>query len=181
MKFKSIKKMTGLGNYHVTTPWRDLKESINRWTEIFNLQLNPDFQRGHVWTKEQRRKYVEFKLRGGGVLNDAILFNHPGWQRDFEGDFMLVDGLQRLTSAMMFLNDEIKVFGSSFNEGYEFSEFEDKLDWNVCFDFYVNNLSTRAEVLNWYIELNSGGVVHSTEEIERVKNLLLAELKENKA
>lgn len=34
------------------------------------------------------------------------------------------------------------------------------------------DLSTRAEVLKLYLLLNSGGVVHSTEEIARVRKLL---------
>lgn len=41
--------------------------------------------------------------------------------------------------------------------------------------FNVNDLQTRTEVLRWYIEMNSGGVVHSDEEIERVKELLRQE------
>jgi len=36
----------------------------------------------------------------------------------------------------------------------------------------VNDLQTRAEVLQWYIDFNSGGVVHTAEEIARVKALL---------
>jgi len=34
---------------------------------------------------------------------------------------------------------------------------------------------TRAEVLTWYLQINAGGVVHSDEEIERVKELLKEE------
>lgn len=36
----------------------------------------------------------------------------------------------------------------------------------------VNNLKTREEVLQWYIDFNAGGTVHSKEEIDRVKKLL---------
>jgi len=36
----------------------------------------------------------------------------------------------------------------------------------------VNNLKTRKEVLQWYIEFNSGGTVHTDAEIQRVKKLL---------
>lgn len=39
----------------------------------------------------------------------------------------------------------------------------------------INNLQTRKEVLQWYIEFNSGGTVHTKEEIDRVKELLAAE------
>jgi len=49
---------------------------------------------------------------------------------------------------------------------------------NGMLKFNVNDLQTRGEVLQWYIEMNSGGVVHSDEEIKRVKKLL--EQEENK-
>ena len=39
----------------------------------------------------------------------------------------------------------------------------------------INNLQTRKEVLQWYIELNSGGTVHTDAEIDRVKKLLRKE------
>ena len=43
--------------------------------------------------------------------------------------------------------------------------------------FNVNNLKTKAEVLVWYIEFNTGGTVHTEEEINKVKMLLENETK----
>ena len=37
---------------------------------------------------------------------------------------------------------------------------------------HVNNLKTKREVLQWYIDMNAGGTPHTTEEIERVKKLI---------
>ena len=68
---------------------------------------------------------------------------------------------------LKFLNDEIPAFGTYF------SEFEDKLSFtDVFFTFHINNLQTKSEVLKWYIEMNSGGTIHTDEEINRVKQLL---------
>ena len=36
----------------------------------------------------------------------------------------------------------------------------------------VNDLQTKREVLQWYIEMNSGGTPHTEAEIERVKKLM---------
>jgi hypothetical protein len=36
----------------------------------------------------------------------------------------------------------------------------------------VNDLKTREEVLQWYLDLNSGGVVHTEEELNRVREML---------
>lgn len=40
------------------------------------------------------------------------------------------------------------------------------------FDFIINDLQTEEEVLNWYLEMNSGGTVHTKEELDKVKHLL---------
>ena len=36
----------------------------------------------------------------------------------------------------------------------------------------LNDLKSQREVLQWYIDLNSGGTPHSSEEIQRVKQLM---------
>jgi len=39
----------------------------------------------------------------------------------------------------------------------------------------MNDLKTRAEVLQWYIEFNAGGTPHTEAEINRVRELLKKE------
>lgn len=36
----------------------------------------------------------------------------------------------------------------------------------------VNDLKTEKEVLQWYVDMNSGGTPHTNEEIERVKKMI---------
>lgn len=51
-----------------------------------------------------------------------------------------MDGLQRVTAALAFLNDEIPVFGCLH------SEFEDKIPFTQSsFRFHIHNLKTRTE------------------------------------
>ena len=40
--------------YQVDVDFGSLKDNIERFIEQFNMELNPDFQRGHVWTEEQQ-------------------------------------------------------------------------------------------------------------------------------
>jgi hypothetical protein len=80
---------------------------------------------------------------------------------------VLVDGLQRLTALIRFLNNEIPIFGNYFKD------FEDNpRDSLTMIRFNINDLQTKAEVLQWYLDMNTGGTVHSDEEIQRVKELL---------
>ena len=130
------------------------------------LDLNPDFQRGHVWNEAQQIAWIEFFLRGGKT-GRVIYLNNPGWQRNYEGEFVLVDGKQRLEAARRFLNNEIPAFGSLFKE------YTDKMRLvGATMRLNVNTLQTRREVLKWYIDMNAGGTPHSNDEIRKVQELL---------
>ena len=54
-------------------------------------------------------------------------------------------------------------------------EFEDEFDHLMTMRFFVNDLKTRKEVLQWYVDLNAGGTVHTEAEIDKVRKLLVLE------
>lgn len=168
-KFKDVPKIT-IANYQIDVSWDYLKSNLQGYKETYNLDLKPDFQREHVWTEKQQIAYVEWALRGGKTgIN--ILFNCAGWNRSGSmNDMVLVDGLQRITAAMRFLNNEIPVFGTLYDD------YEDAFNWMATrFRFYINDLETREEVLQWYLDINTGGTDHTSEEIEKVHDLLKKE------
>lgn len=172
MKFKDIPQFPKI-YYSINLSWTDLEHWLERQSsqreDLSSLNINPDFQRGHVWTKKQQIAYIEFILSGGSS-GRHLYFNHPGWMSSFKGEFVLVDGLQRITAALEFIHNKLPAFGSIY------SQFEDRLHDEVDFIVNISKLQTRKEVLQWYVLMNSGGTPHSQAEIERVKQLLNEEV-----
>lgn len=169
MKFSDIKPFTGNPNYQIDIPLDYIKSTIDEFVKEFNLNLDPDFQRGYVWNDIQKSQYIEYILKGG-MRTTLILFNHPGWQKNFKGVMVLVDGKQRLNAITEFFDNKVKVFNHYFNE------FENKFPTTKFFiRFGINNLQTRLEVLNWYLELNSGGTIHTNEDLDKIKHLIKIE------
>lgn len=169
-KFKDIPQFTRDRNYQCDIDIIRIPRWINYMREDMELELNPNFQRGHVWTEEQQIAWLEFFLKGGKSGN-IIYFNCSFWYYNVpDGDyneFVCVDGLQRLTAICRFINNEIMVFGSYFKE------YEDLAILNRhTLKLIVNNLKTEKEVLQWYIDMNAGGTPHTKEEIDRVKKLI---------
>ena len=164
MKFSDIKKFPSV-RYNIDVAWDYLETHINRYIKEYGLQMNPDFQRGHVWTKEQQISFVEYMLKQPQV-GSCIYINHPNWMDSFEGDMVLVDGLQRLTAALSYLKNEIPAYGVYLKdmEGHGLR--------SIFFQFKIASIKTKKEVLEWYIDFNAGGTPHSKEEIEKVKLLL---------
>jgi hypothetical protein len=143
---------------------------VNDWIpdeQELGLQLDPDFQRGHVWNHSQQVAYIEYLLKGG-TSGKELYFNNTLRESTFcEGSYVCVDGLQRITAIQLFVTNKIKVFGCLLNE------FEGLIKTDLPrMTININDLGTRKQVLTWYLQMNTGGTVHADEEIARVKALL---------
>lgn len=138
------------------------------------MDLIPDFQRGHVWTQEQQERWIEAVIRGAiSTAGLLIQFNAPAWEPgEYRGDMpktiVCIDGLQRLTAIRRFVAGEIRAFGLTADQfagtSYDLRRYR--------FRVAVHGFQTRADLLQYYLDLNSGGTVHSTEELARVGGLL---------
>ncbi len=166
MKFNDIKTVPH-ANYRVDVHWQSLEKKINEETVDLKLDLNPDFQRGYVWTEKQQIKYCEWILRGG-KSGRILLFNCIGWSGIGSfGDYVIVDGKQRLNAALRFLRNEIPAFGTYFKDfSGNFFGVDARFEW------YINDLPDKKSVLEWYIDVNEGLTAHTPDEIERVKKMM---------
>lgn len=168
MKFSDIPQLTRSGTYQVNQAWEYIEEWIAERNECDanRLILEPDFQREHVWNETQQRRYVEYILRGG-ESGKVLYFNCSSWMKAFNTPIFLVDGLQRLTAVRKFLRNDLKIFDGCYR-----TDFDGRLPWKAEFLINVNDLPTRKDVLQWYIDLNAGGTPHTELEIDRVRALL---------
>jgi len=175
------KAFTRSAAYSVDVPWAYLEKWIVDHSEKRSraavLDLDPDFQRAHVWTREQQTAYVEYALRGGHAARE-LYFNCAGWMDDWRGPFVIVDGKQRLEAVRAFLRGDVPAFGKTLAEWRAEAEaagadVKDALGLGgPRFKIYVNDLKTREEVLRWYLDLNTGGTPHTDAEISKVRVML---------
>lgn len=179
-RFADIRKMIPWGDYSVDVGWQHIEAFLEEMT-TGRIEMDPDFQRGHVWTKDKQIAYVEYILQDGQASRQ-ILWNCADWasgprqpQRNLDDTVYLVDGKQRLQAVRLFMASKIPAFGTLFQD------YEDSLMMvKPTLRFHVNVLQTRAEMLRWYLELNTGGVVHTKEELDKVWVMLEAETKAKK-
>jgi hypothetical protein len=135
----------------------------------YSLDSNPDFQREHVWTEEQQKRFVGHVLSGGDVA--ALLMNEgPGgkWET-----VLLMDGKQRYKAIKDWLEGKFKAILPGGHE-YHISDVDEEAKATLSctgIRFGLVRLN-RKEMLDYYIRLNSAGTVHSESELERVKKLL---------
>lgn len=129
--------------------------------------LVPDFQRGRVWTVEQKERWVGFILEGG---RSPAMFTQV-----IKGDFgdWLIDGQQRLFALHDFYVGKI---GATFLDG---TRMEAITDWTPTERRFYRRLSipvaelsedvSKREILQLYLSLNSAGTPHTTGELDTVR------------
>lgn len=137
------------------------------------VDINPDFQRGHIWTESQQVAYIENVLRR--IVDESgltIRFNCPTWREtklsgDLPDQVVCIDGLQRLTAIRKFISKELPIFGLE----YELLPMRVILrDLQLVIKMY--DFQDRKDLLKFYLDINGGGTPHSKEELDRVRQLM---------
>lgn len=157
-----------------------------------SIILSPDFQREFVWAKQKQRELIESILLG---IPLPIFY----FSEDINGNFIVVDGKQRLNAIFSFINKEFELdkkmrflcLDKKNNEDVSFSDLEPKIQRKIE-DFtllcYIVSSSTPASIQNEiFIRVNRGGVRLNDQEIRnatnigKVTNKLLNLISNNKA
>ncbi len=137
---------------------------VKRYDEK-TLNLNPDFQRNEVWKNRQRSRLIESIL---------IKIPIPSFYIDArnESNWIVIDGLQRLSSIIRYIKDEYVLEDLEFLkdlEGKKFSELERTYQRRIE-DFkltlYLIRPNTPEEIaLNIFTRINTLGEPLSPQEI----------------
>lgn len=131
------------------------------------INLNPDFQRNYVWTLEKKCQLIESLM-----LNIPLPMFYVS--ADEDGDYSVVDGLQRLTTIKEFIIDnKFKLkkleFWSEQFDNYSFEELPVYIQNRILeteFTFTVINSGTPEVVKrNIFKRVNRGGAPLTEQEI----------------
>lgn len=155
--------------------WNTLSERLLAMGNDYGgLELNPDFQRGHVWSPEQQLGFIQNCLRGVVSSNGYLIqFNCASWaddpaSSDLPAGLQCLDGLQRFTAITEYMAGNVKPFGFTAEELVGTRFCPKKMHMKLA----VHDFTRRADLLHHYLSLNTGGTPHSADEIERVRELL---------
>lgn len=180
ISLKDIRPYIGPAQDQMAVSGRGIERFIEDHGREGGVDLDPDFQRGHVWQDHHRTRYVEHLLRGG-QHGRVIVWNSPDYayhdrrsDSDLPTTLVVVDGKQRLTAVRLFLADQVEVFG-----GNRLSDFDEQSRSDILMStsnllrltMHMHGLQYRRELLDLYLQLNEGAIAHAPEEIDRVRAL----------
>jgi hypothetical protein len=112
-----------LEHHNLRTSDRSPREIATSFRDTFGLDLNPEYQRGDVWTEDQRVALIRSWLTG--TPTGVVIFNDrttPEWKQANGYDptdrgepmYACIDGKQRITTAYMWYDDALAVPASWF-------------------------------------------------------------------
>ena len=134
-----------------------------------DIELNPYFQRHFIWDKTRQSRLIESIFLG--LPLPSIYFN----QYD-DGRLAVVDGLQRLHSIQIFMNDELSLMNLEYLkncEGKKFSQLKDILSplrlrrfgQTQLMCFVIDYRSPSKLKYDLFRRLNTGGKPLNNQEI----------------
>lgn len=134
----------------------------------FGVDMNPSYQRDHVWTLEDKVDLID------SIMNDVeigrFVFMKKPYDTNDKTMFEIIDGKQRLTAIIEFYEDRFEYKGKKFSELHPLDQnhFESKMTLKI--EPAYMDMETRIE---YFIRINTTGKVMDKEHLEKVKNMLV--------
>jgi len=147
----------------------DTIESIIRKHYFFGVDFNPDYQRGYVWTQEDKEMLLDsvFKNIDIGKFVFIRLSDSKWIERDF--GYEILDGKQRLSTLIEFYENKITYKGKYFNElsGKDKSVFR-----SHTVSVAEVGETDRKTVLKYFLMLNRTGKAMDENHLKVVEDML---------
>ena len=146
--------------------------SILRNIEQFGVDLDPSYQRKIVWTEQQQSKFVGAALENPKAVPPFWL-NWKHLEHDRSHSEM-VDGRQRTNACIRWLNGDIEaVCPCGITVAYQDLDEVDRRCCSTSIGFTWNFVDLDSiEIMKFYLRLNSGGTIHSPEDLAKVSKMI---------
>jgi len=154
---------------------RDMIGLLSMMFDKYGIDLDPEYQRGNVWTREQKVNLIDSMFKNIDIGKFTIIKrpwgdnpNAPMTPKLYE----MLDGKQRLTAVYEFFIGKFQYKGKYFHELHPRDRHHIK--------YYTINWAetqplTKEQKYRYFLKLNTTGTPVSEEHLNKVRKLLLDE------
>lgn len=132
----------------------DVQRELMDGERILGRFVLPNFQRPSVWTMDQRVRLIESLWLGLPIA--SFVYNRSD-QWDGKTDQWLIDGQQRITTILSYMNDEFEVFGSKWSDVDAVDRRGFKMKPFPCYELKLDDEEKLEDIYN---RLAYGGTAH---------------------
>ena len=149
---------------------RSLDGLLSTYYDGSGMDLDPDYQRGHVWAHEQKVALIDSVFRNIDIGKFTVIRKPFRENRDHY--YEMLDGKQRFTALMEFFEDRFQYRGLYFSELHwrDQNHFE-----NYSVSYAETEPLTDEQKYHYFLKLNVSGRPVDPAHIEKVEKMLEAE------
>lgn len=143
---------------------------INELKNNGTLEINPDFQRRAVWLEKERSQLMNTvieKLPFPEVYFQILTENETGKQ-----NYVVVDGQQRITSILMYINNEFPLPDKGIFPGRYFKDLDPIVKehfWNYKVVIRFLKLTNDSEIRDLFQRLNTNNMKLTDQELRNAR------------
>jgi hypothetical protein len=172
---EGIERLEEDQDVHFNYQQRDLISLVNMMLKDYGIDLEPEYQRGNVWSKQQKYDLIDSVFRNIDIGKFAVIKrpwgknpNVPATPKLYE----MLDGKQRLTALFEYYMGRFKYRGLYF---YELCH-RDKGHFKHYSVSYAESAPlTKEQKYRYFLKLNTTGTPVDINHIKKVRELWLKE------
>lgn len=169
----SMERITEADDIHINYQQRDLSSLISKMSDEYGIDLNPEYQRGLVWTYLQKIALIDSIFKNVDIGKFAIIKrewgSNPNTPQTPKLSEML-DGKQRLTAIWEFYCGRFKYKDKYFYELHPRDRHHFK---HYAISYAETSPLTDEQKYRYFLKLNTTGVPIAEEHMDRVRKLWL--------
>jgi hypothetical protein len=159
---------------------RDLSSLINTYLRSHGIDLEPEYQRGNVWTLAQKVNLIDSIFNNIDIGKFAVIKRQWGsWESEGSKPYLyeMLDGKQRLTAIVEYYTGQFLYKGKSYDDLSPFDKHH--------FKYYSISEAeteplTKAQKYRYFLKLNTTGTPVDPEHMEKVAMMLDETILQNK-
>jgi uncharacterized protein with ParB-like and HNH nuclease domain len=153
---------------------KDRKPLDKLYTRRNRYDLQPDFQRGEVWSPEKSRKLLDTIYKRWDIPKVYLNFVD-------EENFEVIDGQQRLTAIFKFYDDDLALPNETEKiGGLTYQQLEDRVkdrfdDYEI--DLVLISEATEEEIRDLFLRLQLGTPTNTAERLNAISGSMTSFVK----
>lgn len=170
--FLNFKNKTLFDDLTVTTITSSLENFLDMYAEG-EYDFDPEYQRGLVWTKEQKQAFIKALMIGKAEIQPIFIRN----PKKREGGLEVLDGKQRLTAILEYVRGEFEVEGFYYKDlnSSDIRIFNYTPMVYTEIKYYDNKVGLTTmpteQKIELFLQVNGYGQHVSDEHLEKIKNM----------
>jgi len=139
------------------------------------LDLNPDYQRGNVWSDEQKVSLIESIFKNIDIGKFTIIKRK--YRKDFDFLYEVLDGKQRIIAVTEFFEGRFTYKGKRYQDLHPHDQYHFK---SYAISYAEIEPLKDEQKYRYFLKLNTTGVPHDEEHLDKVREMWYSETEYNK-